>query len=680
MKALLRTLIGLVLGTSFALAPAAAFGQTKPHAPRPGEKGWVSPDPLPPDTPYVVCFAEGTDPAYVEAVNAYVAMRNQAFFGQNFLNTGRWSGAIGTPRTITWSFVPDGLSIPGGGVSGELTAPSNLFATLDSAIGRTTWVLRFQQVFDRWHALTGITYTRIQASGVDWDDGAAWGSAGSATHGDVRISMHNIDGASNVLAYNQFPSNGDMVLDSGDAGNWASSGNLHRFLRNCVAHEHGHGIGLLHTCPTSQTKLMEPFISTAYDGPRQDDMRGGQYLYGDPFENNASAATAWNLGNLVIGTPINLGATPNPISGASDVNSSILAIGTGDQDYFKFTTSAGLIATVTATPVGSTYVAVTQSSNCNETTPTQDTHAAGNLKVEVLGTNGTTVVASSDTTAAGAVETLSGVLLSSPGTYYARISCSSMAGVLQEYKLTVSGSATSACPSFSVHPISQPACNNASVTLTATADGLPIPTLQWRRNGVPLSNGGNISGVTTGSLTINPVHFTDQATYDCVATNSCGPVASNPADLTVLGQISITQQPLSQAVPLGQPVTLTVVANNAVLYQWYKDSQLLNGETTSTYQISSFSASDVGFYNCLTSSNCSLLRSDDAQLTIGTACYPNCDGSTSPPILNVNDFACFLNLFAAGDPYANCDGSTADPVLNVLDFACFLNAFASGCP
>jgi lysophospholipase L1-like esterase len=61
-------------------------------------------------------------------------------------------------------------------------------------------------------------------------------------------------------------------------------------------------------------------------------------------------------------------------------------------------------------------------------------------------------------------------------------------------------------------------------------------------------------------------------------------------------------------------------------------------------------------------------------------CYANCDASTSPPILNVNDFACFLNRFAAGDTYANCDGSTIPPVLNVNDFACFLNAFAGGCP
>ena len=64
----------------------------------------------------------------------------------------------------------------------------------------------------------------------------------------------------------------------------------------------------------------------------------------------------------------------------------------------------------------------------------------------------------------------------------------------------------------------------------------------------------------------------------------------------------------------------------------------------------------------------------------GAACYPNCDSSTVAPILNVNDFSCFLNKFAAGDPYANCDGSTTAPVLNVNDFSCFLNRFAAGCP
>ena len=63
-----------------------------------------------------------------------------------------------------------------------------------------------------------------------------------------------------------------------------------------------------------------------------------------------------------------------------------------------------------------------------------------------------------------------------------------------------------------------------------------------------------------------------------------------------------------------------------------------------------------------------------------TACYANCDNSTTPPILNVNDFICFQTKYAAGDPYANCDNSTTPPILNVNDFICFQTKFAAGCP
>ena len=54
-----------------------------------------------------------------------------------------------------------------------------------------------------------------------------------------------------------------------------------------------------------------------------------------------------------------------------------------------------------------------------------------------------------------------------------------------------------------------------------------------------------------------------------------------------------------------------------------------------------------------------------------TPCYANCDNSSSPPFLNINDFICFQSYFAQGASYANCDGSTAAPVLNINDFVCF---------
>jgi glucose/arabinose dehydrogenase len=74
---------------------------------------------------------------------------------------------------------------------------------------------------------------------------------------------------------------------------------------------------------------------------------------------------------------------------------------------------------------------------------------------------------------------------------------------------------------------------------------------------------------------------------------------------------------------------------------------------------------------------------------IVSRCWANCDGSTIAPILNVEDFTCFINEFAAAQAlphdeqlnhYANCDSSTTAPVLNVEDFSCFINRFAAGCP
>jgi choice-of-anchor B domain-containing protein len=82
---------------------------------------------------------------------------------------------------------------------------------------------------------------------------------------------------------------------------------------------------------------------------------------------------------------------------------------------------------------------------------------------------------------------------------------------------------------------------------------------------------------------------------------------------------------------------------------------------------------------------------DDFVLTapVCAPCYANCDGSTAQPILNIDDFTCFINEFALAGSlpheaqishYANCDGSVIEPVLNVDDFTCFINSFALGCP
>jgi hypothetical protein len=98
---------------------------------------------------------------------------------------------------------------------------------------------------------------------------------------------------------------------------------------------------------------------------------------------------------------------------------------------------------------------------------------------------------------------------------------------------------------------------------------------------------------------------------------------------------------------------------------WTNYARSISASSPRTFHI----ASSTGFYG-----------EGDYFLHAYSACYANCDESLEPPVLNVADFACFLQRFAAGAPYANCDQSTAEPVLNVADFACFLQTFAAGCP
>jgi Kelch motif len=159
-------------------------------------------------------------------------------------------------------------------------------------------------------------------------------------------------------------------------------------------------------------------------------------------------------------------------------------------------------------------------------------------------------------------------------------------------------------------------------------------------------------------------------------------VGSDPCAPSVLGG------PASQWLCAGQTATFTVGASGAgpLTYQWTRggaslvDVGNISGSQTATLTVSNVSAGDVfSNYNVIVTGACGSTFSGNASLTIQAGGYANCDGSLTIPVLNVTDFTCFLQKFAANDPYANCDGSTTQPVLNVSDFTCFLQKFAAGC-
>jgi hypothetical protein len=114
--------------------------------------------------------------------------------------------------------------------------------------------------------------------------------------------------------------------------------------------------------------------------------------------------------------------------------------------------------------------------------------------------------------------------------------------------------------------------------------------------------------------------------------------------------------------------TYTVYYNNALSYGPLPySSGFTAGGAHAIACIDLFSDDSVG------------VKYDDFSIHQASSCYANCDGSTTVPFLNVNDFVCFQGLFAAGNSAANCDGSTSPPVLNISDFVCFQGLFAAGC-
>jgi len=82
---------------------------------------------------------------------------------------------------------------------------------------------------------------------------------------------------------------------------------------------------------------------------------------------------------------------------------------------------------------------------------------------------------------------------------------------------------------------------------------------------------------------------------------------------------TITKQPRSQCIAIGQPATFTVAAEGSapLSYKWRKDGVEISGATGSSYTIPSFAASDAGAYSVVVSNPSGSATSSDAILQVG---------------------------------------------------------------
>jgi hypothetical protein len=187
--------------------------------------------------------------------------------------------------------------------------------------------------------------------------------------------------------------------------------------------------------------------------------------------------------------------------------------------------------------------------------------------------------------AADAKNNVEQVHVSSPetGTWVVTINGSAVNVGVQGYALAVTGDVNNlVCPTVTLPPGPQSVAVGQTAAFSVTATGTLPLTYRWRRGGVPLTDGGNISGATTTTLTIAPVDFADAGDYDAVVGNACGSTTSATAPLAVwaLGDMNC-----DGLVDFGDinPFVLALTAGEAGYYaefpncNWYNAD--INGDT-----------------------------------------------------------------------------------------------------
>ena len=113
-------------------------------------------------------------------------------------------------------------------------------------------------------------------------------------------------------------------------------------------------------------------------------------------------------------------------------------------------------------------------------------------------------------------------------------------------------------------------CAGADAVFSVTAAGQDPLSFQWRRNGVPLSNGGRISGADTDALTISATIPGDSDDYDVVVTDGVGQsLTSTEATLLVspAPAAPVITAPESVAVASTSNAA-SVVANAGSIWNW----------------------------------------------------------------------------------------------------------------
>ena len=173
-------------------------------------------------------------------------------------------------------------------------------------------------------------------------------------------------------------------------------------------------------------------------------------------------------------------------------------------------------------------------------------------------------------------------------------------------------------------PQAQLAFAGDTVTFSvATFGSLPV-SYQWLQNGTNLSDGGNVSGSSSRTLTLTNLSVADAALYSVVVSNVYGAVTSAGARLEVIfSPPYLISGPEAQTVLVGATATFSVeAAGDALTFQWQEngtnliDGGNISGSATPTLTLASVTVANAGTYSVIVSNALDVVSSPSAMLTV----------------------------------------------------------------
>lgn len=175
-------------------------------------------------------------------------------------------------------------------------------------------------------------------------------------------------------------------------------------------------------------------------------------------------------------------------------------------------------------------------------------------------------------------------------------------------------------PAITSQPANSTNLPLSTATFTVVAAGQTPFSYQWRHNGTNLTDGGNILGAVSDTLTVNSVAPADAGSYSVVVTNVAGAATSADALLVPVILPTVTTQPAGQSVAASADVTFTTSATGTppLFYQWNLNGSDIASATATTYTRPNVQFGDAGTYSVIVSNAAGAVASDGALLTVNT--------------------------------------------------------------